>query len=150
VPQRFVALRAEAVVTVTDRAGRSHRFRLQMNGRTATDQSLILKTRITGDAAAPGGVRLQAGECRLYVQPRVNADDTVSLDATGTVDFTWRAPGLKNPLGLYNQFAGTGRVASGRAMTLTDSSFRLASGTATVLLTLTPRLAPEEPGARAK
>jgi hypothetical protein len=82
---RQIEIKTEAVLVMQDGRGRKHRNMLQETGRTTSGQPVFLKTLLNGATAPAGGLRMTGGRYTARIEPRINGDDSISMDTQYSV-----------------------------------------------------------------
>lgn len=126
-----ITARVEVVLLVQDKSGRKHKSVLSSFGSTISEHEIQLKTMSDGESTVSSGLRLTSGSYDVRVNPVVNGDQSLSYDAHGTLEFTYRLPGSSAPLHLRKEFSGADRMRSGNTVVITSAIQKFGEGKST-------------------
>lgn len=136
-----VSIRAVATVTLTDNAGHKQRLVLRSEGLTSGERRLHVKTSTESDPKRSGLLPvICTSDADLAARPF--GDYSVNVVSDWYIDIAWHAPGSAKPIRLKNVYRTDVAVENGATITVTRATLKVPSGTAELVLQLTPRLAP--------
>jgi type II secretory pathway component GspD/PulD (secretin) len=139
VQPRQVMVRAELVLVADSNAGKGKKrviWSPMMRGLNAQEMAVRVES-----SGAGKGIDLN----NLIVTPRINADNSVTLDASWTGDITVRVDAKSQPLRIQHKASSTVRTPSGSTIVLTGTIVKRSGNEpdAELLLFLTPTIIPE-------
>jgi hypothetical protein len=138
-PRRAIELRTELVLSPIGGELRRSSVTSAL-GRTLNEQPLGLATTIGPEGLEAGKGYLATGQSGLRIVPRLNEDDTVTMNATWNARIEWRKRGSVNATVARRFCAGALTVRCGATQALSTLTFRAADGTVVeATLFVTPR-----------
>jgi hypothetical protein len=139
---RHVELQAELLVAVKDKAGNIKGTVLNATGWANGPKPTWLKA-VQETTARQPSKGLTSGRYSIRVEPRINADNTISVEYTGEIDILLKVSAPEAPLRINRSFSGSSRVVSGEAVELSSSTVKRDEdgNTIEVRLRLTPTIA---------
>src|SRR5262249_1121180 len=123
-----IALRAELVLSVTNKAGCLQRATLAVTGHTVNDRPVTLNTTLERETRLDSGLVLTSSRYDVHVHPRINGDDTVSLDADWTAALLLRVPGQPETVHLQPASSGSQRIKNGEPLPLASRTMQIGGG----------------------
>jgi type II secretory pathway component GspD/PulD (secretin) len=144
VQQRQIMLKAELILVVDGKASKEKgRVIWSPTIRTFSNQDSEIRTEVKDG----GTTTWRSGFNRLKIRPRLNGDNTITMDADWTADMQLQIDGQAVPIHLSHSASGAVRCATGETVALAGAILKLGGKPidGELLLFLTPTIVPDRP-----
>ena len=136
VPVVPIHVLARAIVVVTDSAGKIGRIELRGDGIVAGERRIQLKTTANEDDSVRGMPAVFTSDTDIYA--RVMPTGLIDVSAEWYVDVAWKTAENRKPVRLRNVFRASRAGRNGEKVTITRSTLKIPTGTAELVLEVTP------------